>query len=66
MTKIIKFFLNRASYIAEDASGSRIDLNVDYWNNKFDLSRKSYDLEFFAKKLLKKKHKVNFVHKMLK
>ena len=62
--KIKEYYLNKASYIAIDENGNRIDLNIDYWNNEFKIGRKNDSLENFAKKLLKKKHRVNFVHKM--
>ena len=64
--KIIKFYLNRASYIALDENDGRTDLDIDYWEGKFEVSQENQELEKFAKKLLKKKHKINFVHKMLK
>jgi hypothetical protein len=63
--KIKEYYLNKASYIAIDESGNRIDINIDYWGGKFKVSRKNKALEVFAGKLVKKKHKVNFVHKML-
>lgn len=63
--KITKFYLNKASYIAQDTNGDRVDLIVDYWNNGFELNGKSEELEIFAKKLLKKKHKVNFAYKVV-
>jgi hypothetical protein len=63
--KIVKFYLNKASYIAENDFGIKINLDIDYWNNDFKLSNKNVELANFAKKLLKKKHKVNFVYKMI-
>jgi len=66
MTKITEYYLNRASYIAIDDKGKRIDINIDYWGNGFKISRKNQDLEKFAAKLLKKKHKVNFAYKMVR
>lgn len=63
--KITKFYLNKASYIAEDNKGDSINLNIDYWGNKFKISQKNKELETFAKKLLNKKHRVNFVYKMV-
>lgn len=63
--KITKYYIDNARYRAEDDSGKIIWLDVDYWNNKFKLSSENADLSIFAKKLLKKKHRVNLVHKML-
>lgn len=63
--KIKEYYLNKAKYIAIDENGNRIDLEINYWENKFKLSKFNPDLAEFAKKLLKKKHKVNFVNKML-
>lgn len=65
MKKITEYYLNKASYFAVDENGKKIRISIDYWGNKFKLSEKNLALETFAKKLLKKKHKVNFVHKML-
>ncbi|KKP47986.1 MAG: hypothetical protein UR39_C0002G0089 [Candidatus Woesebacteria bacterium GW2011_GWA1_33_30] len=62
---IKKYFIYKARYKAVDETGMIIWLNIDYWNNKFGLSVSNIDLENFARKLLKKKHKVNLVHKML-
>lgn len=64
--KIKEYYLNKASYIAIDESGKRIDIDIDYWGGNFKISQKNEQLETFAKKLLTKKHKVNLVHKMLK
>jgi hypothetical protein len=63
--KITKFYLNRASYIAKDDNGNKIVLDINYWGNTFRISSKNSDLEKYAQKLLKKKHKVNFVNKMI-
>ena len=63
--KIKEFYLNKASYIAIDEKGNRIDVGIDYWNGGSKVSQKNLDLEKFAQKLLKKKHGVNFVHKMI-
>lgn len=59
-----KFYLNKASYIAEDNFGNKIDIDIDYWENSFKISRSDRDLENFARKLLKKKHRVNFIDKL--
>jgi hypothetical protein len=64
MKKITGFYLNKASYIAVDEDGSTIDLQVDYWERGFSLSQQNLELEAYATKLLRKKHKVNFLHKM--
>lgn len=65
MAKIIKYYLNKASYIAVDKNGNKIAVDIDYWENKFGISRKNKKLENFAKKLLKEKSRVNFAYKML-
>lgn len=65
MSKIKEYYLNKASYIAIDENGKRIDIEIDYWGNKYGISENNKDLLRFAGKLLKKKHRVNFVHKML-
>jgi len=63
--KIKEFYLNKASYIGIDESGKKINVKIDYWNNKYRLDHSNLELEEYASKLLKKKHRVNFVHKML-
>lgn len=65
MTKITEYYLNKASYIAVDEHGEKININIDYWNGTFKVSRKNRRLEKYAAKLLKKKHKVNFINKIL-
>lgn len=65
MTKIEKFYLDKAKYEAIDNLGNEIFFEIDYWNNIFKLSRKNLDLELYAKRLLKNKHRINFIHKML-
>jgi hypothetical protein len=62
--QIKEYYLNKASYIAIDKDGQRIDININYWDNTFKINRKNLDLERFARKLLAKKHRVNFVYKM--
>ena len=64
MTKISEYYLNKASYIAIDENGTRVDIDIDYWNGKYRVSRKNRELEEYARKLVKKKHRVNFVHKL--
>ena len=64
MKKIAKFYLNKASYIAVDEQGMEIELEVDYWNSSFTISTENQDLQIYATKLLRNKHRVNFVHKM--
>lgn len=64
--KITKFYLDKAKYKAFDNSGKEILVEVDYWANKFSLSRRNRELERLAKELLKRKHKVNFAEKLLK
>lgn len=63
--KIIKYYIDHASYRAEDEYGNTIWLEIDYWNNSYILSQKNIDLENYAKKLLFKKHRKNLVYKML-
>lgn len=62
--KIKEYYLNKASYIAIDEKGRRIDLEINYWENEFKISQNHKTLANFAKKLLKKKHRVNFVQRM--
>ncbi|MFZ3301674.1 MAG: hypothetical protein WA152_03115 [Microgenomates group bacterium] len=57
--KISKYYIDNAKYRAEDENGNIIWLEVDYWNNKFDLSRDNQELSKFAQNLLNKKHRVN-------
>ncbi|HSW89578.1 MAG TPA: hypothetical protein VLH19_01770 [Patescibacteria group bacterium] len=64
MGKITQFYLNKASYIAVDEDGSEILLEVNYWDSDFTVSQKHGELEAYAARLLQKKHKINFVHKM--
>lgn len=64
-TKITEFYLDKAKYKAVDENGNQISVEINYWDNKFALSCKNESLEKFARKLLNKKHKVNFVDKML-
>lgn len=63
-TKIKEFYLDKAKYKAVDENGNLIMLEINYWENKFVVSSKNKSLEKFAQKLLNKKHRVNFVHKM--
>ena len=62
--KIKEYYLNKASYVAIDESGKEIHINIDYWNGSYTVDPQNKDLEQFADKLVKKKHRVNFVHKM--
>jgi hypothetical protein len=64
MNNIKQFYLNKAKYIAIDEQGNSIDLEVDYWKSTFKVSRHNQELEEYASKLLNKKHRINFVHKM--
>lgn len=63
--KITKFYLNRASYVAFNESGEKFIVSVDYWNNRLSISKSNLELENYARKLLKNKHRVNFVYKMI-
>lgn len=64
--KISKFYLNKASYKAEDNSGNVIFLEIDYWSNNFNISERNRQIEDLARGLLKRKHRVNFARKLLK
>jgi len=64
MAKIKEYYLNKASYIAIDENGKKIDLDIDYWQGKFKVSRKNQELMDYAAKLVQKKHRVNFVYKI--
>ncbi|MEP7167295.1 MAG: hypothetical protein ABI758_04920 [Candidatus Woesebacteria bacterium] len=64
MNRITQFYLNKASYIAVDEQGNTIDLEVNYWENAFKVTSSNQELETYAIKLLTKKHRVNFIHKM--
>lgn len=57
--KITKYYIDHAVYRAEDESGNFYELEVDYWNNKFKISKENEELSQFAKSLLNKKHRVN-------
>lgn len=57
--KISEYYIDKAKYKAIDEDGNLIWLEVDYWNNKFKLSKKNKELENFATNLLSKKHQVN-------
>lgn len=57
--KISEYYIDKAKYKAIDECGNLIWLEVDYWNNKFKLSKKNKELEDFATSLLSKKHQVN-------
>ncbi len=65
MTKIKSFFVDKAQYFAEDEHGNKIVINIDYWKGTYKLSRKNGHLENFAEKLLKDKHRVNLVSKLV-
>ncbi len=62
---ITKYFIDNAKYKAIDEKGNVIWLEVDYWNNKFKLSKNNRILNNFAKTLLNKKHSVNLVDKVI-
>lgn len=57
--KISKYYIDKAKYRAEDDRGNVIWLEVDYWNNKYNLSKDNLELSSFAQNLLSKKHRVN-------
>lgn len=60
--KIAKFFLDKATYKVISSKGE-INMEIDYWNNKFKLSAPDKKLEKIAKHLLSKKHRINFAWK---
>jgi len=64
--RITKFYIDNAKYRAIDESGDIIWIDIDYWDNNFKLSQSNKRLENLAKELLQRKHKVNFVNKLLK
>lgn len=64
MTKISKFFLNKASYIAFDENGKRFTINIDYWNGTAKVGGKNKTLEEYVKKLIDNKHRTNFAYKI--
>jgi hypothetical protein len=64
MKKITKFYLNTASYIAVDEEGKEYHLELNYWDNSSKVAPQHPELENYAATLLKKKHRVNFIHKM--
>lgn len=64
MKKITGFYLNKAHYIAVDEQGNSIDLEVNYWQSTFKVQPQNQELAAYAGKLLAKKHRVNFIHKM--
>jgi hypothetical protein len=64
MSKITQYYLNKASYIAIDENGQKIDIDIDYWGGKFRVSNNNRVLRDYAAKLLKKKHRVNYVFKI--
>ena len=63
--KIVKFYVDRAKYFAEDERGNKIVITIDYWNGTYKLSRKNKIVENFAKKLLTSKHRINMAWKLL-
>ena len=64
MAKITQYYLNKASYIAIDENGQQIDIDIDYWEGKFNVSKNNKVLRDYAAKLLKKKHRVNYIDKL--
>ncbi len=63
---ITKFYIDKARYRAEDNSGKTILVDIDYWNDKFEMNGSSKEIELMAKDLLKRKHRVNFAPKLVK
>jgi len=64
--KITKFYIDKARYKAIYDSAHEILVEIDYWNNSYKISNRNKELEKFAETLLRRKHKVNFVNKLLK
>lgn len=64
MSKITGYYLNKASYFAVDDQGQRVEVEIDYWQGKYKVSRKHRGLEKYAQKLVEKKHRVNFLYKL--
>ena len=64
--RITKFYIDKAVYKVGDDLGREVWMEIDYWNNSFKISDQSKKLENVAKNMLKRKHKVNFVDKLLK
>ena len=56
---ISQYYIDKAKYKAIDEMGDVVWLEVDYWNNKFHLSKDNTELSKFAQSLLDKKHRVN-------
>lgn len=74
MAKLIdKFYLGTATYYVLDSDGNKIQLRVDYWDNKIKINNltviseqivKMRDkVKAIGKSLLDRKHKVNFAYK---
>lgn len=64
--KITEFYLDRAKYKAVDAVGNEILVEINYWENSYKLSHSNKKLEKTARAMLARKHRVNFVDKLLK
>lgn len=62
--KIKSFYVDKAEYFSEDIDGQKTVLTINYWEGTYKLSRKNDQIEKFARKLLKNKHRVNFVYKL--
>lgn len=70
---MFKFYLRIATYYLIDDEGNKIELRVDYWNNKVGMETKVVinsrirELQTKAgvigKNLLERKHRVNFAYK---
>lgn len=64
--KITKFYIDKATYKAMNDLGQEVRVEIDYWGGSFRVSERIKILEDTAKDMLKRKHKVNFVDKLLK
>ena len=74
MIKLInKFYLGIATYYVLDGEGNKVQLRLDYWNNKVGIENLTVindqiiklqnKAKVIGKNLLGRKHKVNFAYK---
>jgi len=69
MTKISKFYFDKARYFLEDDQGNELLLEVNYKNNTFAIkgdtvAKVRRSVEDFAKDILERKHGINFADKI--
>lgn len=70
---MFKFYLRTAIYYLIDDEGNKIELRVDYWDNKVGtenlivinsrIGKLRTKAEVIGKNLLERKHRVNFAYK---